>query len=49
MQLIYSGKTQQSFPKFDFRNSFSLSANPKHFSNTEESIKLLDGIIISYV
>ena len=48
MQLIYGGKTQQSFPKFDFPDSFSLSANPKHFSNTEESIKLLDDIIIPY-
>jgi len=26
-----------------------LSANPKHFSNTEESLKLLDEIIIPYV
>ena len=36
MQLIYGGKTEQSFPKFNFPDSFSLSANPKHFSNTEE-------------
>ena len=49
MQLIYGGKTQESFPKFDFPDSFSLSANPKHFSNTDESIKLLDDIIILYV
>ena len=37
MQLIYGGKAQQSFPKFDFPDSFSLNANPKHLSNTEES------------
>ena len=49
MQLIYGGKIQQSFPKFDFPDSFSLSANPKHFSNTDESIKLLDDIVILYV
>ena len=49
MQLIYGGKTQQSFPKFDFPDSFNLSVNPKHFSNTEESIKMLDDIIIPYV
>ena len=49
MQLIYGGKTSQSFPKFKFPESFSLSANPKHFSNTEESLKLLKDIIIPYV
>lgn len=49
MQLIYAGKTKQSYPKFKFPESFSLSANPKHFSNTEESLKLLDEIIIPYV
>ena len=49
MQLIYGGKTAQSFPKFKFPKSFSLSANPKHFSNINESLKLLDEIIIPYV
>ena len=49
MQLIYGGKTQQSVPKFDFPDLFSLCAYPKHFSNTEESFKLLDDIIIPYV
>ena len=34
MQLIYQGTTVQSLPRFDFPNSFSLSMNPKHFSNT---------------
>lgn len=47
MQLIYSGKTSQSFPKLNFPDSFSFSANPKHFSNTAESLKLLKDIIIS--
>jgi len=49
MQLIYGGKTSQSFPKFKFPDSFSLSANEKHYSNTTESLKLLDEIIIPYV
>ena len=49
MQLIYGGKTKQSFPRFKFPASFSLSVNPKHFSNTTESLKLLDEIIIPYV
>ena len=49
MQLIYKGKTQRSFPRVNFPSSFSLSANSKHFSNTQESLKLLDEIIIPYV
>ena len=50
MQLMYGGKTAASTPKFNFPKSFSsLSANPKHFSNTEESLKLLAEIIIPYV
>ena len=35
-QLIYAGKTAASYPKFDFPSYFSLSANEKHFSNTNE-------------
>ena len=49
MQLIYKGNTSQSFPKITFPTGFSLSANEKHFSNTEESIKFLEEIIVSYV
>ena len=49
MQLIYGSKFAQSFPKFKFPETFYLNANPKHFSNTEESLKLLEGIIICYV
>ena len=49
MQLIYKGKTSQSFPKITFPDGFSLSANEKHFSNTDESIKYLKEIIIPYV
>ena len=48
MQLTNVGKTAQSLPKLKFPESFSLSANPKHFSNTTESLKLLDEIIIPY-
>ena len=49
MQLIYKGKTQTSFLRVNFPSSFSSSANSKHFSNTQESLKLLDEIIIPYV
>ena len=49
MQLIYGGKTEKSIPKVKFPESFSLSANEKHFSNTHESLKLIDKIITPYV
>ena len=49
MQLIYGGKTLQSLPRYQFPHSFSLSVNPKQYSNTTESLKLLNEIIIPYV
>ena len=49
MQLIYGGETKQSLPRFKFPDGFSLSCNPKHFSNAMESIKLINEIIIPYV
>ena len=49
LQLIYGGKTKQSLPQYKFPHSFSLSVNPNHFSNTEESIKIIDEIVILYV
>ena len=49
MQLIYSGKTERCYPRFNFPDSFSLSCNPKHFSNTHESLKLLDEMVIPYL
>ena len=45
MQLFYGGKTKQSLPRFNFPDVFSLSCKPKHFSNTMESIKLINRII----
>ena len=39
VQLIYGGKTSKSLPWVNFPNSFSFSANPKHYSNEQESIK----------
>ena len=49
IQLIYGGKTLQSLPRFEFPRAFSLSTTEKHFSNTTESLKLLDEIIIPYI
>ena len=43
------GKTVKSLPNFEFPESFSLSANPKHVSNTKESIKVVEEIIVPYV
>jgi len=36
-------------PRYKFPKGFSLSVNPKHFSNTAESIKLLNKVIVPYV
>ena len=49
IQLLYGGKTKQSLPRFKFPESFSLSANPKHFSNKAESLKAIKEIILAYV
>ena len=48
-QLIYQGTTVQSLPRFDLPNSFSLSMNPKRFSNTAEALKIIDEIIVPYL
>ena len=48
MQLINDGKTQRSGPKVQFPYLFSLSANPKYYSNTAESIKITNEILVPY-
>ena len=48
-QAIYKRKTKQSLPKVTFTTDFSLSANMKHHSNTEEVLKHLKEIVIPYV
>ena len=49
MQLIYGGKTTQSLPKFKFPSSFSLSVNPTHYSDENETSKIIEKIIVPYV
>ena len=49
IQLFYGGNTTQSIPKVVFPKNFSLSANPSHYSNSEESFKFLKEIVIPYV
>ena len=45
IQLIYGGKTWQSLPKVNFPKECLLSVNEKYFSNTQESLKLIEDII----
>ena len=40
---------QKCLPRVQFPSSFSFSFNPKHSSNEEESIKVLNDIITPYV
>ena len=50
MQIIYSGKTTASLPRgVTFPPGFHLTQNPKHWSNEQETIKLLDHIVKPYV
>ena len=49
MQLIYGGKTKQSLPPVKFPENFSLSTNPKAYSNEEESIKVANEVITPYL
>ena len=49
VQLIYGGKTTQNLQRFEFPKDFSLSTNPKHFSNSNELLKFLKEVIKPYV
>lgn len=50
MQIIYGGKTNRSQPRgFVFPKGFCVSQNPKHWSNEEETLKLVNEIINPYI
>ena len=49
MQLIFASKLKKCLPRVQFPSSLSLSFNPKHCSNEEDSIKVLNDIVIPYV
>ena len=49
MQIIYGGKTSKSIPRVSFPDGFLVSVNPKHYSNEEESLKMMEHIIIPHV
>ena len=49
LQIIYGGKTTASHPRgFKFSEGFCISQNPKHWSNENETLKLIDKIINPY-
>ena len=49
MQIIYSGKTKASLPRgFNFPQGFCLTQNPSHWSNEEETLKLINDVILPY-
>ena len=45
-QLICGKKTTQSLPKYEFSKSFSISLNPAYYSNSQESIKFIEAILV---
>ena len=49
MQIIYGGKTSKSIPRVSFPVGFLDSVNPKYYSNEEESLKMMEHIVIPYV
>ena len=50
MQIIYAGKTKASQPRgFSFPKEFCISQNTKHWSNEQETLKLIDTIIKPYI
>ena len=50
LQIIYRGKTQKSQPRgFSFPPGFIVSQNPKHWSNEQETLKLIEEIINPYL
>lgn len=50
VQIIYGGKTKASLPRgVEFPSQFSVTQNPKHWSNELETITLIDKIVNPYV
>ena len=50
LQIIYGGKTDRCHPlDFRFPSGSCISHSEKHWSNEEETIKLIDTIIVSYI
>ena len=49
LQIIYGGKTTASLPRgITFPPEFCVTQNPKHWSNEQETIKLLEQVVNPY-
>ena len=48
IQLIYTGKSERSLPKFTFPSCFHVTFTPNHWSNLEKSEQLFKPIIFPY-
>ena len=49
IQLIYTGATPHSLPKYGFPVSFSIGFTKNHWSNTDKSIEFFDEITFPYL
>ena len=49
IQLIYTGKTKRSLPKYSFPSSFSATFTLNHWSNTEKLVEFFEEIIFPYL
>ena len=49
IQLIYSGKTKRSIPKYDFLSCFNVTFTPNHWSNYEKCVRLFEKLFFSYL
>ena len=45
-QPFWKGKTARSLPNVNFLDGFSLSLNKKHWSNENETIRLINGVLV---
>ena len=48
IQLIYSGKTKRSIPKYDFPSCFDVTFTPDHWSNCKKCVRSSEKIIFPY-
>ena len=48
-QLIYTGKTERSLPNVKFPRGFCLAYNPKHWSNENETLRLIEDVLVPYI
>ena len=48
-QLIYTGKTERSLPNVKFPRGFCLAYNPEHWSNENETLRLIEDVLVLYI